>query len=1134
MTLITTLILVLAPVRAPVLALGLALVLALGGQDPVRAVPADAAVEAGRRALAKGERAQALAHGLAALEQDPRSAAALRLLLEVAAEDPDARTLWSQETLAALGDEQGSLVSNREFAGLLSPKDAAVAPLATARAAAAAELAEFCAAARKGAERSVESVVLHGWAAEVGRELTHAAPALRDRHGPGLSPGFPLTAGARKATLEALERKMNSADASGDFAGAAELALVLRGIAAQSGFKDLEGPAAPDLSKARGAAEAVLARARARLLERAGEPWSVEALEDLDLDQRASFTREHARASNPGLARSPQGWYRIETVCGHGTLLGAAATVEQHHARLARWYGSDPFTARPGLVRLVAESSALESEGAPFFWVGGFQSGDVTTLRMAIGTIEGLGRGLTHELTHRFDGALFPGIPAWLAEGRAVWTGAAYAGIADEEFVANHAAFGTIDDARYKGYGGREKLEQLVDGTIEDYRDNYVAGYALYVYLKTWYEVPGKPLFADRLAGYMGSRAGDRKSLLAAFTAWFCDGEDGRPKDFEGFAAGFSTFVSGFYWRDRKPFTERYVESPGEARGAQWNELLLDEPTWVWSRGRAEPWLGQDQARAAGRLLLGLGDEAGAMAALGWSLAVDERSAAVDEALGGLLAKSGKREGAWVLARAVERRGFAPGAVPAGPAPMLARLPRTRAFLEELRRGAAASAADGRALSAAALAADHDRLATLVGLPVLAPSMAGPDLAAPRLHPFDEPRRGLGAAGWIEDKLAGFDQHRVAGLWCVDERGNLHVGRSTPRVGTGESDRASHVRDAFARSKLWIEPGRWRVRLRVAPTTAFFSAAIVVGYERRDRQARLHLSGGDYAFAIGDKEEPAELDNVGWSLAGLYERDGALPGATRGGTKAFGRTLAAFDVELAVDGGALHAFLDGEYLGTYHTPDGMPLEGFLGFASNTGSYKVSGACLQRLDRSAAYAPLTGVPPPILVDRPRVVAFREAENRKVAGLPLHARGTLCAWLALPELDAQGALDEERARRRLVERVLDFERLAARHRWGTPLVVALPAALGPELCARIEADAASASQAEFEPETRPRWTRILHGPESRAAAQAVDLADARQSLLLFVDSAGVLRAVESLHGGRSIDPSLARWIQVFANR
>ncbi|MBM3991801.1 MAG: hypothetical protein FJ298_12430 [Planctomycetes bacterium] len=1118
----------------------LSLALALGLQKPegkaepqaavelARTSPSALAVEAGRRALEAKAQDEACAHGMRALELEPRSREALALLLDIARDDADARTLWSHEAAAALGDERGKLALERAFAERLTPKDASVAAIASARAAAADELAEFAASARKSAEKSVESAVVAGWVAALGRELIHPAPELLARHASAFPPGFPLTSGARKATLEALEKKLGSAEASGDLERAVELALVLRGICAQSSFHDLEGPAAPDLSRVRGTAEAVLERARVRLRAKQGEPWTVERLEDLDGDARDEFTKRHARFSNPGVALSPRSWYRVETICGHATLLGAAATVEDHHTRLANWYGSDPFVGRPGLVRLVAESAGLESEGAPFFWVGGFQSGDVTTLRMSIGTIEGLGRGLTHELTHRFDGALFPGLPAWLAEGRAVWTGAAYANIEDTAFVANHASFGTIDDARYRGYGGRDKLADLVAGTIADYRDNYVAGYALYVYLNTWYDTPSKPLYRAQLERYMQSRAGDRKTPMAAFEAHFCDGKDGRAKDFDTFAQAFGTFVVGFYWRDRKPFTERYTESVGDYRASRWSETVLDEPTWVWSRGRAEPWLGQDQARSAGFLLRALGDEPGATAALGWSLAVDERWNSVDSALRDLLAGAGKRDGAWVLAHDIERRGFASGA-PAGAAPMLARLPKLRALLEALQSASAACVADGRRLSAAALAADHDRLAQLLGAPRLAPSLPAIDLSAARLHALDEPRRALQPFGWIEDKLVGYDDRRSRGLWCVDERAALHVGRSTPRVGTGSQDRASGVHEAFVRSNLWIEPGRWRVRMRIAPTSSAFGGEVVVGYERRDRQARVRFSGGDYAFAIGDKEEPAELASVDWGISGLYERDGGLGGSTRGGNFGFGRTVAAFVVEIAIDEGAAHVFIENEYLATYHTPDGMPIEGYLGFASGLGSYKVSEVSLQRLDRSATFAPLERVPPAIHLDRARTVAFRDSHNRRFVGLPLSAKGTLCAWIPLPEPGDDGGIDEERALKRIVERAVELERIVTRQSIQTPLALAVPRALGAPLVARVAAEL----DARLAPEFRPRLTLLEHGPLEQSAVRG-SAVDEFQPTLLFIDSAGVLRADESLHAGKKIDGSLGRWVEVFRNR
>src|SRR5690606_29548560 len=122
-----------------------------------------------------------------------------------------------------------------------------------------------------------------------------------------------------------------------------------------------------------------------------------------------------------------------------------------------RLYGQDPFLDRPGTVRIVPEAEGLEAEGVPYWWAGGFQSGDLTVLRFSASNIPDLGRGLTHELTHRFDGATYPGLPAWLMEGKAVWTGGAYDAMTDEEFIANDANAGTMDQTMRKGYGGVDK-----------------------------------------------------------------------------------------------------------------------------------------------------------------------------------------------------------------------------------------------------------------------------------------------------------------------------------------------------------------------------------------------------------------------------------------------------------------------------------------------------------------------------------------------------------------------------------------------------------------------------------------------------------------------------------------------------
>jgi hypothetical protein len=125
---------------------------------------------------------------------------------------------------------------------------------------------------------------------------------------------------------------------------------------------------------------------------------------------------------------------------------------------------------------------------------------------------------------------------------------AAYGNSTDESFVENHASFGTVEAAFIKGYGSSDKLEKLVSGTIEDYRDNYVAGYALYLYLQTWKENE-RPLYRERLQAFMESGRTSKLEPKERFVAHFCDGKAGRPAKLEEFAARFGEYISGFYWK---------------------------------------------------------------------------------------------------------------------------------------------------------------------------------------------------------------------------------------------------------------------------------------------------------------------------------------------------------------------------------------------------------------------------------------------------------------------------------------------------------------------------------------------------------------------------------------------------------
>jgi hypothetical protein len=1112
------------------------------GAPQVAAPPtgaAQVAVDAARRALERGAELEAARHAQAALAIDSANLEAFAVLLRACGGDEDARTLWRHEFAAAVADAQGQYKLERELAALAATKDPRVAALAGARAAALEELLEASARWRKEAEKDGERALAAAWAARLAREVASASPALAARAAVDAPLGVPLSADAQKVALDSLARKLASVQAAGDTASAVELALVLRGLGAQSRFDDLEGPPPPPrLGPLLDNAEDALARARTALA-RSSQPLTVEQLEALDAEQRDEFTRAHASASSPGVALSPQGWYRLETICGHATLLGAAQVVELHHTRLANWYGTDPFKGRQGVVRIVPESHGLESEGSPFWWAGGFQSGDLTTLRFACSTIADLGRGLTHELTHRFDGAVHPGIPSWLAEGRAVWTAAAYGMDHDTEFVREHALFGTIDDARFRGYGARENLEKLVRGTIDDYRDNYVAGYALFVFLSSWGDEGAPPKYAEALAKYQRSRRTDKRAAFEAFVSHFCDGAGGRPKDFDAFTAEFSEWVHGFYWRDRKPFTKRYVESAGPAEAGV---SVLDEPTWVWSRARAEPWFGQDQAREGARLLERLGDERGATAAYLWSLAVDEPSSRVELALAALLEKASKREGAWIARHTSQLRDDEDAAPTLSP--LLSKLPRTRAWLDGLAAASQEAAKGSAPLTAAALAADHDRVARLVGAPRFAASLAAPRLGG-RAHPFDPPARNPMRDGWVEDGLTDFERHRVPGLWFLDEREHLHVGRNKPRTASGSADRAAHLHHVFVRAGRPLEAGSYSIRARITPTTSYVSGALVLGYTRRDRNLRVHFSGGDYEYAIGDKEEAAELTAIGWRVDGAFERDNGLGGSLRSGEYGFGQTSSSFTLEVRVDGAQAQVFIEGERVGVYHTPTAVDVAGHFGFAVSMGDFRVSELAVRRLDRSAAFA--RGATPDAQLDPavrsglefgewdlalPRRVAFTETLNRAVRGVPRHARGALVLCVADP--DPNSAEAGERA----LERVAEFEAFRERYGLDMPAYVALAGALGDEVLTRARA----ALSPGGEPASVPPAQVLVRYPTNaselqqllvlRDAGQAAN--DGSQTWLLFVDSARCLRVASGFHRTKRLDGALERWIEIFRNR
>jgi len=1074
----------------------------------------NAALAAFERA-AEGGQLEAAAHHLArALEQEPAPTQVLARALELFSGDPEAHALWSLEWARRGADADGRIPSGR--ARQNAAHGEALAKLVEARVNAIVELERFADEREGRGEKAPEEQLVARWARRTARDLARGLPAVEEARNDSLGPRLELGRQSYRAVVKALQRALSSALSKRDAGLAVRLARVLRGLGAQARFKDLKGDR-PSVGDLEGSAGGRLADARRMLREREEEPWTVEDLEWFTQEEAESFTRLHDGFEDPGLAVSPREWYRIETDCGAETLLGVARTIEDHHDRLVNWYGHDPFIDIPGLVRIVPESWGLEAEGAPFFWAGGFQGGNTTTMRFSMGTIEGLGHGLTHELTHRFDGAIFPGQPAWLTEGKAVWTGSAYGHSSNERFVEGHCNFGTMSGALIKGYGGEGKLRKLVDGTLEEYRDNYVAGYALYVFLTSWRRDArddGERIFADQLDAIMRSLARFRGDAGKHFDSFFCDGEDGRPASFGEFSGLFGRYLRGFHWKTPEHWRGWYTS---ETQGGGGDPVVYDEPTWGWERQRAEPYFGQVQARQAALLLAEVKKERDAIRAFVWALAVDGPSPLVEPRFLELLRAEKKEHAAWCLQRELSFPDAFPARRPVEPAPFLNRLTRTTGYLERASELAGMMRAGGAPTAAAALEADVWRIASWLGVEAAVPPAV---TTVPERAPFDSPGRALRLAGWAEDELGGFEERRHAGLWYQDDRGDLHVGRQKPRTGTGQFDRRAHQRDAFAYSRHWALPGTYRIKTRIQFTTSYVSGAVVFGHDRRDRFTAFTFRAGDYMVAIGESEEEPTFEEMSWGLNGRFERDGPLRGANRGGEKGFGKPRTSFALELLVDGSSVRAFIEGDEVGIYHTADGSPIEGQVGFATSMGAIRVQEPVIERLDRGRLCGTLESDPTGLDVERGSRVLYDELVNREVCGLAPSSNGTLLLWFPAPEGDEIAADGSAEEYWRLVDKhVRKLAQLVWREAAPQAVSVALPAGWQELKAAQLELLVSE----EFGPRASVIWHEV-EGGESAC--------DEGRRWLMFVDSSSIARFVSGWFAQSSgFDSRLQQWLTVF---
>ena len=1157
-----------------------------------------------------------------ALLLDPTQIEAYALMVDATKHDDAVASSWRLALQRAGAANGGKSVLDGSSRRRLVPSEGHLANVSSAVSAAFDELVRVGQLRQARSASKPEDAIVAAWARRVALDLTHASPRLDDKL--RLSPEIQVPASLPLQVCQALVRLAKASNANDDISMSVQALRILSGLEGQLSFaRDRESLRDSELAALLRGSKSRLTQERERLAKTQEVPWTCDQLRNLEVDQADRFSRRHAHFGDPGIAISLRGRYRIETDCGYETLLGTASTIDYHHERLAWFFGMDPFENQQGLVRVVSQATGLEGEGANEFWLNGFQLGDTTCVRLRNGdSIEGLGHLLVHELTHRFDGIINPGLPGWLAEGKAEWTSGAYAHIGEKEFAMDYANLAAIQKTYYDRYNVSDRLEKLVSNNPPEYRDNYTAGHALYVYLRSWRGQDGKHLYEDALVKFQLSSAGV-KDHFAHFKRHFCDGVNGRPRSFDEFSLAWGQWLLALSWRElqdrpkswqndllwdmsefsfnaqKKPevvmriFNKRadpinvshyslsendhiveneFVIQPGKSsewRGAKHTMLKIETASgalglvpavdrdffvqldmdvvsmpedlnysaiWGWGRKRDEPMFGEGQAGLAAELLQRCGDHEGAVAAYVWSLALDGRSVADKQRLVQYLASVQRSEAAWCLQH------FDAAPLRMGKAldrPVSLGLQRSLACLSAFDESVAESKAAGASLLGTLLSCDRARFANWIGaepvsIEILPKELIGAHL---RIQPFR-----LGASGWREEDLVGYEKFRVRGLWRETDEAHLLVGRTealesklSTGGGIGSVDRDAKSIHAFALAEEPVLPGSWSLTCRARFQTSFVRAAIVLGWRDRTRFHALSFQAGDYAYAKGISEKKtSDFSSLYWNFYGPWDRE-ADSQLHIGRTFDFSRPSDNVLITIQVDGPVALIYLDGRLVGRYHDPLGEPIEGRIGFATSEGSVRFEGMSIARLERVGTASMAEVEPQRFDLTSGRSVSPFECLNMPTSGVSLAPHGTLVLYVRAPVPSTADQPKPKDPLRSYSGCIGNFAHILRQTIVSQEVVIALPAGLSDELKASL--------QAKLREVVGDRGITVLHhhqrfDPPKIAAPNLPGGSFQPQSsemLCLFIDSAGAVRAVEELSNSSerpnpqaALSPGLRRWV------
>jgi len=823
-----------------------------------------------QRFAERGRAGDALAQLEEALSHDPTSLEVLGDILGITADDDDSFTLWSHYFTRATMDAKGK--APRLPSAVQKRVDPAVA-LTRLRANA---LDRLAAVARR--LNRPRSDALARYLLGLARRLVRGAPLLEAAYLPRFEEAVRHCQPDPETVLTDLERGMRRCWVSGKTADALHAARILHGACVHARRTKERVKRLRALSES---ATQLIGKYRAK--HRAEhDPLTVQDLLAIPKEKRPAWEAEHADWAGPTVVHSPLDMYRVESICGVRSTAMAGADVEYHHRRLALWYEKDPFRNVQGTVRLCRTVADLEGEGQPFYWAPGFQGGNVTTITVNFANRQGMATMITHELTHRFDGTIYPGMPSWLLEGRAVHTGTCTLWPRSDKLDERAVSWGSFWQANYKGYGRAKKLRELIEGTIEDYRDNYPAGYSLWIYLSRY----RKARFGPRIEPYMRSfKAKPGWTRMKRFENFFVDGRNGRPEKFEDLAKdlreffGMANALDAGTWKKGWQLSVRAAADEANklqhtlrknARNAEladpFDRQILDHSNHPVLRGRSDdPAFGERHALAAALWFDAHGMPKAALRAFVWARAVDEMTSANLLRQARFHRERGAPSQAWLLRLAARE---APGPVPGEVARAHVALAPFRDSLRALENQYAASK---RPRADRAMRADRMALDRAAGIR----SDALHDRIKPRgvltPPPDCDPYLGVLARPLAED-VWDPSETVVRGNWHVAAPGLLVLGRKKTKATISGVTRDAGIRKVFLRGTEWFE-GTYTLRVRVKLISAHLGAGVVIGHTRGDRGLVVNLGGGDWAYAVGRKAETTGFRGIHVSLNDLRGYD---------------------------------------------------------------------------------------------------------------------------------------------------------------------------------------------------------------------------------------------------------------------